>query len=252
MTRNSLLKTALAVLVGVAAGCGGPQANNDIAQVTFDVTVPADTPAGGSVYVIGTHPNLGNNSNDAGLKLRRDPNSATKFRGSVYLPKGAAFLFHVRLKDPSAAELDAKDQMVDPRTLVVGEQDFTQTITVAKWNVPAETVHPKSTFVVTVPSNTPADAELWMVGNQPEIGNWNNANALKLTKGGDGKYRVTLEWAATSGTVEYKYLREAGTWDKEEVTVSRDPIQNRTFTIPSSADATKEDSIARWKDLPAP
>lgn len=247
MTRNTLLKTALAILVGAAAGCGPQQATNDIAQVTFDITVPASTPAGGNVYVIGSHPNLGNNSNDAGLKLRRD--SDTKFRGSVYLPKGQSFLYRIRLKDPTAAELNAKGEAVAPRDLIVGDQDFTQTVSVMQWDVPVDIPKPEVTFVVTVPSNTPANAEVYMAGNQPEIGPW-NPSFHKLTKGSDGKYRTTIKFAANPGTgVEYKFTR--GAWEQVEKAANGDELANRTLTIPN-ANTTVEATIARWADLGAP
>jgi len=246
MIRNNLLKTALFLVLGVAAGCGAPN-TVDVVQVTFDVTAPQSTPETAGVYIIGDNPNLGNNSNDSGLKLRLQ--SKGKYKGSVYLPKGTLITYRVRLKDPSAAELNAAGSAAAPHTLSVGSQDASEPLTIAQWDVPSETVHPKVTFVVVVPAGTPGADTLYIAGNQPELGPW-NPSFKALAKGGDGKYRVTIQFAASPGTgVEYKFVR--GDWAKVEKNADGSELSNRTLSIPG-ADATVDATVARWADSPAP
>ncbi len=69
------------------------------------------------------------------------------------------------------------------------------------------------TFVVTVPEETPVDATVFIVGNQPEICNWCNPHTVALAEGADGRWRVTLSFR--EGTqVNYKYT--LGSWDRVE------------------------------------
>jgi len=247
MTRNNFLKTALFLVLGAVAGCGTPTPS-DVVQVTFDVSVPANTPVTAGVNIIGNHANLGNDSNDAGLKLRRD--SATKFKGTAFLPKGSTILYRVRQKTPDAAELNAAGSAMAPRTLTVGDQDATESITVAQWDQSSETVHPKVNFVVNVPSNTPAGDTVYIAGNQPEIGSWND-HQVALTKGGDGKYRISLTFAEDPGTgIEFKFVR--GDFSKNvEKAADGSELSNRTLTLPAG-EQTVELTVARWADLGAP
>ena len=60
------------------------------------------------------------------------------------------------------------------------------------------------TLVVTPPASTPANASVYIAGNQPELCTWCNQHTTKLTKGDDGKWRITITWPEGT-TVEYKY-----------------------------------------------
>ncbi len=105
------------------------------------------------------------------------------------------------------------------------------------------------TLVVTPPASTPANATLSIAGNQPEICNWCNEHTVKLTKGDDGKWRITFTFA--EGTpVEYKYT--LGTWDYVEKGAACDEISNRKFTVAPADDSdsmTVEDTVKNWRNV---
>jgi len=105
------------------------------------------------------------------------------------------------------------------------------------------------TLVVTPPSTTPAGASVYIAGNQPEICNWCNQHTTKLTKGDDGKWRITITWPEGT-TVEYKYT--LGDWDHVEKGASCDEIANRKFTVAASGDTgtmTVEETVKNWRNV---
>ena len=106
------------------------------------------------------------------------------------------------------------------------------------------------TLVVTPPASTPANATIYIAGGQPEICNWCNQHTVNLTKGADGKWRITITWPEGT-SVEYKYT--LGDWDHVEKGASCDEIANRKFTVaPSGDDATMtvEDPVKNWRNVP--
>jgi len=106
------------------------------------------------------------------------------------------------------------------------------------------------TLVVTAPASTPGSATLYIAGNQPEICSWCNQHTTKLTKGADGKWRITITWPEGTA-VEYKYT--LGDWDHVEKGASCDEIGNRKFTVaPSGDDATMtvEETVKNWRNVP--
>ncbi len=105
------------------------------------------------------------------------------------------------------------------------------------------------TFEVTVPAGTPADRTLYIVGNHPQICNWCNPHTVALTKGSDGKWRVTL--AFTEGTeVEYKYT--LGSWDFVEKDASCGEISNRKIRVVGDSSNTQlvQDTVANFRNVP--
>ena len=106
------------------------------------------------------------------------------------------------------------------------------------------------TLVVTPPASTPANASVYIAGNQPELCNWCNQHTTKLTKGVDGKWRITITWPEGT-SAEYKYT--LGDWDHVEKGASCDEIANRKFTVqPSGDDATMtvEETVKNWRNVP--
>jgi len=105
------------------------------------------------------------------------------------------------------------------------------------------------TLVVTPPATTPASAEVYIAGNQPEICNWCNQHTTKLTKGGDGKWRITITWPEGT-SVEYKYT--LGDWDHVEKGASCDEIANRKFTVAPQGDGTTmtvDETVKNWRNV---
>ncbi|GHT12421.1 hypothetical protein AGMMS4956_06980 [Bacteroidia bacterium] len=97
------------------------------------------------------------------------------------------------------------------------------------------------TFTVTVPANTPDTAKVRIVGDF-EQASWSpNADTMILTKGGDGKYTITLEDVA-EGT-SYKYVLN-GIWDNEEVTATCNGLSADRVT---TATTNVTDEVGGWK-----
>ena len=105
------------------------------------------------------------------------------------------------------------------------------------------------TFVVTPPSSTPAGATVSIAGNQPQICNWCSPHPVTLTKGGDGKWRITL--AFTEGTsLEYKYTLGDWTWVEKDAACGE--IGNRSTQVAGGADTAQsvEDTVLNWRNTP--
>lgn len=105
------------------------------------------------------------------------------------------------------------------------------------------------TLVVTPPASTPANASVYIAGNQPELCNWCNQHTTKLTKGDDGKWRITITWPEGT-SVEYKYT--LGDWDHVEKGASCDEIANRKFTVQASGDdatMTVDETVKNWRNV---
>ena len=125
------------------------------------------------------------------------------------------------------------------------EQDFEIVVT--------KTAHEKVpvTFSVTVPDGTPADAVIRIAGTFAASGypEWEpDGEGMELTKGGDGKYSITLN--LIEGAIEYKYVLN-GNWDYVEMAAAEtgsgcaSDIDDRSRTIEGAA--TFDDIVANWR-----
>jgi hypothetical protein len=245
MTHTLYLRSLLALFASIALACGGAENNHTVAMITFEVIVPVDTPQTASLYVVGEHYSLGGLDGSGGIKLHRE--SAIRFRGSMYAPRGETLSYKLDLRNPQATEVTAEGEALQPRTIAVGQEDQVLTLSVSRWTISdAPTFEPAEvTFVVTVPANTPANAPVYLAGNQPELGGWAPAGFL-LTKGDDGKYHGKIVFGARPGSgVSYKVTR--GGWDTVEKSEAGAEIADRTLIIPRE-DTTAEITVARWAD----
>lgn len=112
-------------------------------------------------------------------------------------------------------------------------------------------------FIVQPPEQTPADAELFICGSHPLLGNWSGSGLkLKRTDGGDWRGQALLP---AGRAIEFKVTR--GDWSTVEKDERGSDIANRTITVgppTDSTDTTKpEDAalkqvvrlkVARWAD----
>lgn len=105
------------------------------------------------------------------------------------------------------------------------------------------------TFEVTVGTSLPADKTVYIAGNQPQLCNWCNPHTVPLTKGADGKWRVTLTF--TEGTdIEYKYT--LGSWDFVEKDAACGEANNRKNRIvgDSSNAQLVTETVANFRSIP--
>ncbi|MFL5353734.1 alpha/beta hydrolase [Archangium sp.] len=125
-----LVPLASAVLVGCGALEPAPQ-QYPHATVSFDVTVPADTPAEVVVTVVGSDVSLGGEK-APGFRLRRQ---GSHYTGSLRLAVGEDVSFDLWQEDLWAPELSAEGSPV-PRHSFRVEGDMTVNATVARWGAP--------------------------------------------------------------------------------------------------------------------
>jgi hypothetical protein len=126
-----LVPLASAVLVGCGALEPPPQ-EYPHATVSFDVTVPADTPANAVVTVVGSEASLGGDK-APGFRLRRQLDG--HYTGFVRLPVGAEVSFDVWLEGVWTPEFSADGAPVSRHTFRV-DGDMTVRVTVARWGEP--------------------------------------------------------------------------------------------------------------------
>jgi predicted alpha/beta superfamily hydrolase len=103
------------------------------------------------------------------------------------------------------------------------------------------------TFSVQVPPSTPPDAEIWVSGNQPELGNWNGAGVQLFRRASDGRYVRRIPFA-TGTSLEFKVTR--GSWATVEKGPRGEEVANRTLNVlvPTELDI----SVASWRDQTIP
>lgn len=96
--------------------------------------------------------------------------------------------------------------------------------------------------VTSIPSNTPAGAEIFVAGS---FQNWQPGDpAFKLTSQGNGTFSIVIN--PPVGTVEFKFTR--GAWASVEGNASGSFLPNRTTTY-SGQPKTVELQILSWEDL---
>jgi hypothetical protein len=100
-------------------------------------------------------------------------------------------------------------------------------------------------FRVKVPANTPADAKIYLAGDDEALGAW-KAAGVAMNKGADGVYTATISVPAGS-KIEYKLNR--GSWPTVEKAADGSEIDNRQLTADQSQ--TVEVTVAVWADIPA-
>lgn len=83
---------------------------------------------------------------------------------------------------------------------------------------------------------TQVGEDIYVVGNTAELGNWNTANAVKLTWIDNDTWRGPVQFTTSVGqSVQYKYVKKSGgsvTWENGG---------NRSFTVPASGAGSRTD-----------
>jgi 1,4-alpha-glucan branching enzyme len=216
-------------------------------SVKFSVSVPAETPTEANVYLVGSMVDWV--LADAHLLTKNGETG--KYEVTLTLKDGTTYeyKFVIGNTDYSNVELQANGEDVQNRTLVVTEATTLIENTVARWKgiePPAADVSVK--FSVEVPFETPADANVYLVGSMVE---WVLADAHLLTKNGEtGKYEVTLT-LKDGTTYEYKYVIGNANYDNEEVQANGAAITNRSLAVTTEI-TLSNDVVARWKGVEAP
>ncbi len=97
------------------------------------------------------------------------------------------------------------------------------------------------TFVVKVPEETSPLDTVYIMGNKPELGNW-NPSAVPLNRNPDGTWQIEIDLASGSN-IYYNYTK--GSWFYIEKGHVGEAISFRIFTVPDN-DTTVNDTILKW------
>ncbi len=107
----------------------------------------------------------------------------------------------------------------------------------------ATSARTQATLHLTVPSNTPATAPVFVAGS---FNQWNpGAPEFRLTAQAGGQYALTLP-ASVRGVIEFKFT--LGSWDAVELDSAGDDVANRRFTVPAAGAASYTGTVPRWRD----
>lgn len=233
------LPLLLAFTLGVLAGCDSES------DVLFEVTVPPETPADAVLRLQGADPGLGGSSGQ-GLELVSQ--GGRVFSLKTRLPKDEALSYRVWMSAPSEqVALDASGQPVPEQTLTPTKKSQTVGVSVERWGPPAGITQPQTVFVVAVPEHTPPESPLYLVGNQPELGEW-DPGKVQLYKAVDNSYALTLSFEP-GRFLAFKVTR--GSWEKVEKGPQGEEITDRTFTTGGGFERVAI-TVANWADLSVP
>ena len=133
---------SLIPLAGAVLGCGALEPAPRIqphASVTFDVTVPPDTPASATINVVGSAAALGEDT-APGFHLRRGVDG--HYTGMVRLAIDSEVSYELRREQGWTPELSSQGEPMPRRTFSV-DGDMTVSVTVARWGAPGETPPPR-------------------------------------------------------------------------------------------------------------
>jgi hypothetical protein len=222
--------------------------------VTFDLAVPAGTPPDGVVYIAGSLDGFDGDWPDwdpGGVALTKVGDFAwtITFTG----PEGTLIDYKYTLGSWDFVEKGAACEEISNRqvTLVYGT-DGTQEVndTVLNWNnVPPCGGLVTVTFNVTVPTNTPPDATVYIAGSlsgfDGGLPDWDPAG-VALSKVGDFEWTITLA-RSDPASVDYKYT--LGSWDFVEKGAACEEISNRTITV-TYGDNPVADTVLNWWNVP--
>ena len=211
-------------------------------ELTFQVTVPPETPADARVFLKGSHERLGG----TGLELTWQ--GGTTFSAQVPSMLRQEFTYGAWMTSSGSAapqaDLTAAGVAQPARTYTV-QGDATVNVTVERWGPESGAgTEPQTVFVVAVPSNTPATDTIWLSGNHALLGNWNGAG-VQLYKAVNGRHAARLSFAPGT-SLQYKATR--GSWGTVEKGSAGEEIDNRTLTTGSGFERTFL-TVARWSDL---
>lgn len=220
-------------------------------EVTFRVTVPGNTPAGESVYVVGNLAGLG----------EWDPGALemTSVESGIWeivldLPDGASIEYKYTRGGWSSVEKTSDGAESDNRTVRIAAGMIIED-EVPRWAdvTPGPKAKPVTSatgkmvvlFRVVVPPKTPEGEPVYISGDLPEFGVWDGGR-VEFTQVEPGVWEAEVEFSA-AGWAEYKYTR--GGWGTVEKKADGGEADNRRIMVEPGA--LIEDVVIAWADVPA-
>ncbi|MCK4321227.1 fibronectin type III domain-containing protein, partial [candidate division WOR-3 bacterium] len=96
------------------------------------------------------------------------------------------------------------------------------------------------TFLVTVPFETTTADTVYIMGSEPELGNW-DPDEVSLSKNPDGSWQIELD--LPQKTIFYHYTK--GSWFYIEKGPVGEAVDVRSYTVPGS-DVIVYDTVYKW------
>lgn len=247
------------LLVGLMiTGCeNGTNKNEDEFTLKINVTVPENTPDYFDLYLVGTMNDWTHAQED--WKLTKVDDTHYKFEKKIVWGEDTTYSIEYKVvlsNDWAFVEKGPSGEEISNRTLTVekgGNSEFD--ITVESWAaIPPNPNDSDGEYslvlIVNVPSNTPSEEKLYLIGSVTN--NWDLESAWELTKVDETTYK--LEKTLTSdefvgNPIQYKIIRNK-TYDNEEVQANDEGIENRKLTLVKDDTVNEEITVVKWKDLP--
>ena len=239
-------------------------------DITFSLSVPVGTPGDATIYVIGVFPELvypgdgveptlpihqwNNFTEDYKMTKQADG----KYTLTKTITKYIKELYQIKYKYVYTVdgihhywEVDRTENLDGNRQHMVNKPQ-TLNDSVTTWIEPAEDI--VVTFSVTVPDNTPADVNIYMIGVFPGLTDpqgdptlpthyWNNfTEDYKMIKGEGNVYTLAIS-ASANYILRYKYVMEVAA--EEYVWEDRD---NREYKVTETT--TQNEQVVTWKPIP--
>jgi len=243
-------RTRLRAVAGILVGGLLAAAPAAAEEVTFRVQVPAETPPGEAVFIVGDLPELAQ-WNPGELEMTAVGPDLWEIVLDV--PAGVGIEYKYARGDWSKVEKNADGSEMDNRTAVVAAGLVLED-RVVRWadvQPAARAIEiPRGadlavTFRVEVPGNTPDGEKIYISGDLPELGIWDGGHVeLKQVEPNIWEAEVVFSEA---GPAEYKYTR--GDWGTVEKTADGGERDNRKVGVEPGA--ATEDIVVAWADLPA-
>lgn len=205
-------------------------------QATFILDkIPANTPAGGPVYLTGNFNRW--NPRDDRYRLRRNKEG----RYYVTLSRQSGLMeFKFTRGKWTTEEVDTYGNVISNRTFLFGKQDTVQ-LEVNGWRDFKPTNPVMVTVVVEVPPDTPAGDKIYLAAN---FNDWLPKDPdLVMNKLPDGRYALNLP--RESDYIEFKFTR--GDWSSVEADAAGNDIENRSFTY--GRKDTLFLKVKSWRDV---
>jgi hypothetical protein len=200
--------------------------------------IPANTPKGQPLYVVGNFNNW--DPGDEAYQMTLQSDSTYTYR----LPPGFGSVeYKITRGDWTRVETDVCGYEIENRVLVLGEEDTT-TIRIESWNDLDPLNCPRLTLVLkNIPENTPPDEPISLAGN---FNSWNPDESAVLRKDSLGKYSITIPRPPKGKELEFKITR--GDLSSSESDEFGNIRPNRSASFGKKD--TIELSVEGWVDLP--
>ncbi|SEG10489.1 alpha-amylase [Thermomonospora echinospora] len=209
-------------------------APNPVEDVKVNFTVTASTVSGQDVYVVGNTAELGNWNPANAVKLNTDQSTYPTWRGSVTLKPNTAVAYkYIKKNGGQVVWEEGADRTFTtpangelPRNDGSFRGDSPSTGVTGKYNLQAHTV---------------VGQDVYVVGNIPELGNWNPAHAVKLnTDAGTYPHWSGSAALPANTPIAYKYIIK-----KDNDPVIWEQGGNRTATTTGSGEHVFNDGWFR-------